>query len=129
MNRLLAQRDLEVMMTNLLPLLPVVSRKSCEAGTNMLAGLLGEALEAQEAASKRTDDLKQMNHKGLMELFTPEKGKGPAVNGSLVKKKAQKELQQKQDEEPGEEEEGAGEPEQEASGEKEESEKAAFSDT
>ncbi len=37
MKRLLAQRDLEAMMTSLSPLLPLVSRKSCEAGTNVLA--------------------------------------------------------------------------------------------
>jgi hypothetical protein len=74
MKRLLAQHDLEAMMTSLSPLLPLVSRKSCEAGTTVLAGLLGEALEAQEAASKRTDDLKQLQPKGLMALFTPEKG-------------------------------------------------------
>jgi hypothetical protein len=61
MNRLLAQHDLEAMMTSLLPL---VSRKSCEAGTTVLAGLLGEALEAQDAASQRTDDLKHLQPKG-----------------------------------------------------------------
>ncbi len=66
-------------MASLSPLLPFLSRKSCEAGTNMLAGLLGEAIGAQETASKRTDDLKQLQPKGLMELFTPEKANGAAT--------------------------------------------------
>jgi hypothetical protein len=39
MKRLLAQHDLEAMMTSLWPLLPLVSRKSCEVGTTVLAGL------------------------------------------------------------------------------------------
>jgi hypothetical protein len=81
MKRLLAQHDLEAMMTSLSPLLPLVSRKSCEAGTTVLAGLLCEALEAEEASSKRTGDLKQLQPKGLMELFTPEKGNGAAAKG------------------------------------------------
>jgi hypothetical protein len=89
MKRLLAQHDLEAMVTSLSPLLPLVSRKSCEAGTTVLAGLLAEALEAQEASSKRTDDLKQLQPKGLMELFTPEKGSAAAKNG--VQDKGQKE--------------------------------------
>jgi hypothetical protein len=93
MKRLLAHHDLEAMMTSLTPLLPLVSRKSCEAGTTVLAGLLGEALEAQEASSKRSDDLKQLQPKGLMELFTPEKGNGAAVK-SLGQGKGQKEKQQ-----------------------------------
>ncbi len=111
MNHLLAQRDLEAMMTSLSPLLPFVSRKSCEAGTSVLAGLLGEALEAQEAASKRTYDLKQLQPKGLMELFTPEKANGPAVavkgKAQEAKDKGQKEKQQ-QREEGGREEGGRG---------------------
>jgi hypothetical protein len=36
--------------------------------------LLGEALEAQEAASKRADALKQLKPRALMELLTPDKG-------------------------------------------------------
>jgi hypothetical protein len=94
MKRLLAQHDLEAMMTSLSPLLPLVSRKGCEAGTTVLAGLLGEALEAQEAASKRSDDLKQLQPKGLMELFTPEKGN--AGKGLVQDKGQQKQQQQKQ---------------------------------
>jgi len=55
---------------------------------------LGEALEAQEAASKRSDDLKQLQPEGLMELFTPEKGNGAAVKAHETKNKGQKEKQQ-----------------------------------
>ncbi len=66
-------------MTNLLPLVPFLSGKSCEEGTRVLVGFLGEALEAQEAATVRVDKLKQLKPKGLMELFKPE---GGAVNGS-----------------------------------------------
>jgi hypothetical protein len=91
MKRLLAQHDLEAMMTSLSPLLPLVSRKSCEAGTTVLAGLLSEALEAEEASSKRTGDLKQLQPKGLMELFTPEKGNAAAAKS---RDKGQKEKPQ-----------------------------------
>ena len=95
MHHLLAQHDLEVVVSNLLPLIPFVSGKSCEEGTRVLVSLLGEALEAQEAASARADELKQLKPKGLMELFTPEKGKAVAVNGNaagagLAKSKGQK---------------------------------------
>jgi hypothetical protein len=101
MNRLLAQRDLEAMMTSLAPMLPLVSRKSCEAGANVLAGLLGEALEAQEAASKRTDELKQMKPEGLMELFTPEKGNGAAKEKKQEGRNKDKDKPQQQQEEGG----------------------------
>ncbi len=83
-------------MTSLTPLLPLVSRKGCEAGTTVLAGLLGEALEAQEAASKRTDDLKQLQPKGLMELFTPEKPNGTGSAPKKAQDKGQKEKPREQ---------------------------------
>ncbi len=60
-------------MTSLLPMLSFVSGKSCEEATKVLMGLVGEALNAQEVASKRTAELKQSMPKNLMELFTPEK--------------------------------------------------------
>jgi hypothetical protein len=56
----------------------------------VLAGLLGEALEAQEASSKRTEDLKQLQPKGMMELFTPEKGSAAAVSAQRAKNNGQK---------------------------------------
>jgi hypothetical protein len=100
MRQLLAQRDLEVVMTSLSPLLPLVGRKGCEEGSKVLAGLLGEALEAQEAASKRTDDLKQLQPKGLMELFTPEKGRAAVVKGNAqgAKNNGQRERLQEEEE-------------------------------
>ncbi len=75
MHHLLAQHDFEVVLKNLLPLVPYVSGGSCEEGTKVLVRLLGEALEAQEAASRRADELKKLKPRGLMDLFTPEKGR------------------------------------------------------
>jgi hypothetical protein len=95
MHHVLAQHDLEVVMTNLLPLLPFVSGKGCEEGTMVLVRLLGEALESQEAASKRADELKQLKPRGLMELFTPEKGAAAGIVAKSAKSKGSKEQQER----------------------------------
>jgi hypothetical protein len=75
MHHLLAQHDFEVMVKNILPLIPFVSGPSCEEGTKVLVRLLGEALESQDAASKRADELMKLKPKGLMELFKPDEGR------------------------------------------------------
>jgi hypothetical protein len=79
MDHLIAQRDLEAVATSLLPLVPFMSGKSCEEGTSALVKLLREGLEAQEAASKRADELKNLTPKTLMELFALE-SKAPAAS-------------------------------------------------
>jgi hypothetical protein len=86
MDHLLAQHDLEAVMTSLLPLIPFMSGKSCEDGTSALVRLLREGLEAQEAASKRADELKNLTPKTLLELFALESN-GP-VEKVLLKASA-----------------------------------------
>ncbi len=76
MDRLLAQHDLEAVMTSVIPLLPFLSRKSCEEGTTALVKLLGKGLEAQQAASERVGELKNLKSKDLMTRFTPDKRDG-----------------------------------------------------
>ncbi len=75
MNHLLAQHDLEAVLTSLVSLVPFLSGKSCEEGTSVLVKLLGEALEAQEAALTRAGELKKLKPKDLMVMFAPENGK------------------------------------------------------
>jgi hypothetical protein len=84
MHHLIAQHDFEVMVKNVLPLIPFVSGPSCEEGTKVLVRLLGEALESQDAALKRADELKKLKPKGLMELFKPEGGKPVAHREPLA---------------------------------------------
>jgi hypothetical protein len=79
MDHLLAQHDFEVVVTSLVPLIPFMSGKSCEEGTSALVKILREVLETQEAASKRAEELKNLEPKSLVELLTPESGKVKAV--------------------------------------------------
>ncbi len=72
---LLAQHDLAAVVMWLLPLVRFISGKSCEEGTSAVVKLLGEALEVQEAASKRAGELKNLKPKSLMALFAAESGK------------------------------------------------------
>jgi hypothetical protein len=72
MDHLIAQHDFEAVATSLLPLVPFMSGKSCEEGTGALVKLLSEGLEMQEAACKRADELKSLEPKTLLDLFTLE---------------------------------------------------------
>ncbi len=71
MDQAVAQQNLEAVMTNLLPLVSFVNGKSCVEATIVLANLLEEALDAQEASSKRAVDLKTMKAKDLLSFLSP----------------------------------------------------------
>ncbi len=66
-------------MTNLLPLVPFVSSRSCEEASLVLLKLLEEALDGQEASSKRGTELKIMKAKDLLR-----KGGAERVGGKVV---------------------------------------------
>ncbi len=69
MDQAVAQQNLEAVMTNLLPLVSFVNGKSCVEATLVLVNLLEEALDAQEASTKRAVDLKTMKAKDLLSFF------------------------------------------------------------
>ncbi len=71
MDQAVAQQNLEAVMTNLLPLVSFVNGKSCVEATLVLVNLLEEALDAQEASSKRAGDHKTMKAKDLLSFLTP----------------------------------------------------------
>ncbi len=71
MDQAFAQQDLEAVMANLLPLVSFVSTRSCEESSLVLLKLLGEALEGQEASSKRGAELKTLKVKDLLNRLTP----------------------------------------------------------
>jgi hypothetical protein len=70
-------QHLEAVMTSLLPLVSFASKKSCAEATQMLLGVLKEALHGQEASLKRAVDLKKMKPQNLMEFLSPKSGEGP----------------------------------------------------
>jgi hypothetical protein len=96
MEQVLAQKNLEAVLTAVVPLVPFVSGKSCDEGTKVLVSLLKEGLEGQEASSKRVMDLKKLKGKELMEFLSPaheegERNEEPrAKRGSVTPKQAVK---------------------------------------
>ncbi len=79
-----ARQSLEALMTTLLPLVSFVSGKSCEEALPVLTVLLREALETQEASSKRAAELKSMKAKDLLSLLTPQRGVREAFASAFV---------------------------------------------
>ena len=74
MEKVAAQQDLEAAMTFLLPLVSFVTESSCHEATAALLNALREALEGQEAAARRAQELKAMNPLELVKRLTPGRG-------------------------------------------------------
>jgi hypothetical protein len=85
MDHLLAQHDLEAVLSSLVSLVPYLTGTSCEEGTQVLVKLLGEALEAQDAALSRAGELKKLNLKDLMDMFSPEVPKASKTRLRAIK--------------------------------------------
>ena len=72
-------QNLEAVMTTLLPLVSYASGSSCAKATEILVNVLREALDGQEASSKRAAELKVMDPKDLLHLLTPKNGKASVL--------------------------------------------------
>jgi len=84
MDRVVAEKDLEMVMTNLVPFIPFLSKKSCKEAKAYLVNLLKEALDGQEASRARGEELKEMRLNELVELFSPANGKGVRLGAAAA---------------------------------------------